>query len=238
MVVAVVNNFTTVPTIRGVFDANGLQNGTVTGTYEQVSNVNGTTWANRGTAVTLLNNEKLFYYFSVTQTWWNHDSGHPKPTVYARLFNETGNVEIPNSAISPTSAYGPTFQGSVQVEYLNNTGGTIVIRLQAYGIGGTNNYFQIFKYGYNILNTTDLPKWEEITAGSLTARHRKQYIENIYLFCPRYGTSVTVDGITQSHVVNQTIKVIPVNNISTRLDYQGNGVIFTALTGKGFNVAV
>ena len=230
MVVAVVNNFTTVPTIRGVFDANGLQNGTVTGEYQQIHSQNGTTWANRGTAITLLNNEKLFYYFYVTSQY----QGEPAPTWYARLFNETGGVAIPNSTISASYNSG----GSTQVEYLNDTGGTISIRLQAYGVGGTANYFRLYTYGYNILNTTDLPKWEEVTAGSLTARHRKQYIENIYLFCPRHGTSVTVDGITQSYVVNQTIKVIPVNNISTRLDYQGNGVIFTALTGKGFNVSV
>ena len=232
MVVAVVNNFTTVPTIRGVFDANGLQNGTVTGEYQQIGNQNGTTWANRGTAITLLNNEKLFYYFYLTQT--HTPSNSEAPSWYARLFNETGSVAIPNSTIS--GSYGQS--GAIQVEYLNNTGGTISIRLQAYGTGATSNYFRLYTYGYNILNTTDLDKWEEVTAGSLTARHRKQYIENIYLFCPRHGTSVTVDGISQSNVVNQTIKVIPVNNISTRLDYQGSGVILTALTGKGFNVSV
>ena len=231
MVVAVVNNFTTVPTIRGVFDANGLENGTVF-EPEQVYNVNGTTWANRATAVTLLNNEKLFYYLYVVQTWAGQYDGHPSPTWYARLFNETSGVAIPTSTLGGSGSSS----GAVQIEYLNNTGGTIVIRPQAYGTGGTNNYFIIYKHGYNILNTTDLPKWEEVTAGSLTARHRKQYIENIYLFCPRYGTSVTVDGITQSH--GQPIKVIPVNNISTRLDYQGTGKIFTALTGKGFNVEV
>lgn len=234
MVVAVINNFTTVPTIRGVFDANGLQNGTVVGIYDQVTNQNGSTWASRTPTVTLLNNEKLFYYISATSFHVDYNNGEPTPIYYARLFNQTGGVAIPNSTFSGSS----NSSGSIQVEYLNNTGGTIVIRLQSYGTGGGNgSYFRTFTHGYSILNTTDLDKWDDVVTGSSTARHRKQYIENIYLFCPRYGTTVTVDGIKHSYSVDQTIKVIPVNNISTRLDYQGSGVILTALTGKGFNIS-
>ena len=230
MVIAVVNNFTTPPLVWKVYDRNGLENGTASyandSVYEQYYGNEMNNWTNHGPAITLLNGDRLFMYIGISI--YNGWQLNPTMTMQHRLYNVTNSVV---ASVSP-------MQDGMQYEYFNNTGGTISIQLQAYGSGNAGNYWRIFKYGWNIVSSVEFAKWEQITTGSLTARHRKQYIENIYLFCPRNGTNVTLDGLTLTHSVNQTIKVIPVNTVSTRLDYQGTGTIFTALTGKGFNVSV
>ena len=241
MVVATLNLWEAVPSIKGVFGADGVHLSGVTNSTTQLNTATNNVLTYVGPSVTLLANETIWYKRKFSA---NHVAGTWAPSAQTELYNTVTGLLIPNTIrlISGSNTYN-----TETLIYKNTSGVTQILRSKIRGwtdyqsTGYLDNTCSFHLIRYIIMSASDIEKWEIITSSH--NRHVKAYIENIYLFCPNDSTSITVHGKTQSnvseaHTANfQDIIVIPVNSLVSQIDISLSGTVYFAVTGKGFNVS-
>ena len=217
MVTVTLADRSTVPTYRRY----GYGDGTSTNFYKEGNETN---WTNVGATMQLDDGETLF-----TRIGLRNGNTTASYKSYARLVDTTNG----NATTGLTDSYtewSTTTYTYPELEIKNTTGTNMNVQWQVKQSGGQN--YRFYHYNWQVLNDTDLAKWERVKPDAATSWNRKYYVENVYML-PLWAGTMKVDGY------NSTLgfKSFPVNTIVTKLDLAGSGTGLFQVKGKGFTVS-